>query len=406
MRLTHLALTDFRLYARLDIDITKRTVLLVGGNAQGKSSLLEAIYYLTSFTSYQAETDRQLINFNAARQPLAVTRLVADFERNKHAHRLEVRLILESNGAATTQRFRREFLLDGIKKNAGELVGHFNSVIFLPIMMRIIESGPEERRRYLNLALSQTSTGYAQALGDYNQGLTQRNALLKQLSENGGDPGQLDPWDEIVARRGAQVILSRITAVDELERIVRKIHHRLTDNAEVLRLSYQPAYDPLPGNGSQIGLPMDTTKDRSGLTLQQIQKSFLIRLAELRKEEIARGVTTIGPHRDELRLLVNGIDLTSYGSRGQVRTALLALKLAEVNWMKERTGEIPVLLLDEILAELDSKRRSVLLDVLAGCEQAILATNDLALFKKEFIQTADCWHISDGTVSPLEGSAI
>ncbi len=169
MRLTHLALTDFRLYARLDLDITRRVVLLVGGNAQGKSSLLEAIYYLTSFTSYQAENDRQLINFNAAREHLSVARLVADYERAGRSHRLEVRLIQESNGAGTTPRFRREFLLDGVKKSSGDLVGHFNSVIFLPIMMRIIEGGPDERRRYLNLAISQTSPGYGRALADYSQ---------------------------------------------------------------------------------------------------------------------------------------------------------------------------------------------------------------------------------------------
>ncbi len=406
MRLTHLALTDFRLYARLDIDITKPTILLVGDNAQGKSSLLEAIYYLTSFTSYQAEIDRQLINFNAARQKLAVARLVADYERAKRSHRLEVRLIQESNGAASTPRFRREFLLDGVKKTYGELVGHFNSVIFLPIMMRIIEGGPEERRRYMNLAISQTSTTYTQAVTDYSQGIAQRNALLKQLSERGGDPCQLDPWDEIVARRGAQIMLARISALDELERIVRKIHHRLTDSGEVLRLSYQPAFDPLPGNGSQIGLPINTSVDRSSLSLRQIQDAFSSRLAELRKEEIARGVTSIGPHRDELRFLVNGIDLTSFGSRGQVRTALLALKLAEVDWMKERTGEQPVLLLDEILAELDNKRRSDLLNALADCEQAILATNDLALFKPDFIQAADCWQVAGGTVSHLTESVI
>ncbi len=219
-------------------------------------------------------------------------------------------------------------------------------------------------------------------------------------------PAQLDPWDEIIARRGAQIILERITAMDELERIVRKVHHRLTGNGEVLRISYQPAFDPLPGSGTQIGLPIDTTVDRSGLSLQQIQVAFSARLVELRKEEIARGVTTIGPHRDELRFLANGIDLTSYGSRGQVRTALLALKLAEVDWMKERTGELPVLLLDEILAELDNKRRSDLLDVVADCEQAILATNDSALFKTDFIQKTDCWQVADGTISHQAGSAI
>jgi DNA replication and repair protein RecF len=406
MWLSHLALTDFRLFARLDVDFTGRVVLLVGDNAQGKSSLLEAIYYLTSFTSYQAEGDRQLINFNAAREGLAVARLVVDYERSKQNHRLEVRLIQESNGAGSAPRFRREFLLDGIKKSPGDLVGHFNSVIFLPIMMRIIENGPEERRRYLNLAISQTSATYGRALTDYNQALIQRNALLKQLSDRGGDPAQLAPWDEIVTRRGAQIILARITALNELERIVRKVHHRLTGNGEVLRLSYQPAFEPLPGNGTQIGLPIDTPVDRSSLTEAEILAGFSTRLVELRKEEIARGVTTIGPHRDELRFLANGIDLTSFGSRGQVRTALLALKLAEVEWMKERTGEMPVLLLDEILAELDQTRRSDLLDALMDCEQAILATNDLALFKPDFIQAAACWRVSGGVLTTLDACAI
>jgi DNA replication and repair protein RecF len=402
MRLTHLALTDFRLYARLDLDITKRVVLLVGGNAQGKSSLLEAIYYLTSFTSYQAENDRQLINFNAAREHLAVARLVADYERGQHPHRMEVRLIQESNGAGTTPRFRREFLLNGVKKSSGDLVGHFNSVIFLPIMMRIIEGSPDERRRYINLAVSQTSAGYGKALADYTQALTQRNALLKQLSERGGDPSQLDAWDDILARRGAQIILARITAVNELERIVRKVHHKLTGSSEVLRLTYQPAFDPLQENGSQIGLPIDTVVDRSSLGEQDIREAFAARLVSLRRDEIARGVTTIGPHRDELRFLANGIDLTSFGSRGQVRTALLALKLAEVDWMKERTGELPVLLLDEILAELDQTRRSDLLDVLGDCEQAILATNDMTLFKPDFVKSAACWQVAGGSLSPLQ----
>lgn len=404
MRLTHLALTDFRLYARLDLDLTRRVVLLVGGNAQGKSSLLEAIYYLTSFTSYQAENDRQLINFNATREHLAVARLVADFERSGRSHRLEVRLIQESNGAGTPPRFRREFLLDGVKKSSSDLIGHFNSVIFLPIMMRIIEGGPDERRRYLNLAISQTSAGYGKALADYTQALTQRNALLKQLSERGGDPSQLDAWDGILTRRGSQIIMARITTLNDLERIVRKVHHRLTGSNEVLRLVYQPAFDPLPENGSQIGLPLETVVDRSSLTEQEIREAFSTRLASLRKEEIARGVTTIGPHRDELRLLANGIDLTSFGSRGQVRTALLALKLAEVEWMKERTGEIPVLLLDEILAELDQTRRSDLLDALGDGGQVILATNDLDLFKPEFIQEAACWQVAGGSLSKLEST--
>ncbi len=230
--------------------------------------------------------------------------------------------------------------------------------------------------------------------------------MLKQLSDRGGDPSQLDAWDDILTRRGAQIIMARISALNELERIVRKVHHRLTGSNEVLRLVYQPAFDPLPENGSQIGLPIDTVVDRSNLNEQEIREAFSTRLASLRKEEIARGVTTIGPHRDEIRFLANGIDLTSYGSRGQVRTALLALKLAEVEWMKERTGELPVLLLDEILAELDETRRSDLLDALTDGGQVILATNDLALFKSEFIQEVDCWQVAGGSLSVLESDNV
>ena len=161
MYLKHLSLTNFRSFARLDIDLPKRVVLLVGSNAQGKTSVLEAIYFLAAFTSFQTNTDRQLVNFRAAREPLAVTRLVAEYQRGKAKHRLEVRLILEPTGVVNGQRLRKEILLDGVRKQAGDAIGHFNAVIFVPQMSAIIEDGPEERRRYLNLAISQANPTYA-----------------------------------------------------------------------------------------------------------------------------------------------------------------------------------------------------------------------------------------------------
>jgi len=401
MYLTHLSLTNFRIFARLDMEIPRRTLLLVGDNAQGKTSVLEAIYYLATFTSFHASSDRQLINFLVGQEPLAVARLVADFQRGGARRHIEVRLIQEQNGMAGPSRFRKEILVDGVKRSANEATGNFSAVIFLPQMTRIIEGSPEERRRYLNLALAQVIPGYAQALSDYAQALTQRNALLKLLGERGGDPGQLVYWDTILADRGACLLHARIAAVQDLERLAARIHSRLTHGAEVLQMIYQPAYDPILQPEGQFALPLHTTLNRSGLSIDQIRAGFIERLGAVRPEEIARGVTTIGPHRDEIRFLSNGIDLGDFGSRGQVRTALLSLKLAEALWMRDRSGQWPVILLDEIMAELDENRRTDLLAYLGESEQTLLTTTDLKLFTPDFSTEGAVWHVRQGVVSTL-----
>ncbi len=399
MRLTHLSLTNFRNFTRLDLEVPYGPVLLVGDNAQGKTSLLEAVYFLATFASFHASNERQLINFLAIREPLAVARILAGFEREGANHRLEVRLIQELNGGGL--RMRKEILLDGVKQKAGEVVGIFNAVLFLPQMLAVIEGAPEERRRYLNLALAQVIPHYSAALSGYNRSLSQRNALLKQLSERGGNPDQLDYWDEQLVAFGAQIVHARIRAVQELERLAARTHAELTRGREVLRFDYQPAYDPLAPPPGQFTLPFDAPIDRTKFSPSDIREGFLERLVQLRDEEIARGVTISGPHRDELRLLSNGIDLGHYGSRGQVRTAILSLKMAEVAWMKDKTGQWPVLLLDEVLAELDGQRRKDLLARLSECEQSLMTTTDLDLFEPEFIRQAVLWQVRDGRVEEM-----
>ncbi|MGA2488963.1 MAG: DNA replication/repair protein RecF [Anaerolineales bacterium] len=401
MHLTHLSLTNFRSFARLDMDIPRRVVLLTGNNAQGKTSVLEAIYFLAAFTSFQTHTDRQLVNFIEARKELAVGRLVAEYTRGLAKHRLEVRLVLEAAGV-TGQRLRKEILLDGVKRPLAEVIGHFNAVIFVAQMTEIIEGGPEARRRYLNLALAQTMPGYARQLSEYAEALSQRNALLKQLAERGGDLSQLDFWDDSISRSGSAIILRRIQAVQEIDKLAARIHRELTQETEVLRLHYQPAYDPLPHPEGQIAMALKTPVQRNGLSEEVIRQGFLDALVQTRNEEIRRGMTVLGPHRDELRFLANGIDLSDYGSRGQVRTALLALKLAEIEWMKARTGQWPVLLLDEVLAELDIQRRLDLLRYLDKIEQAVLTTTDLKLFAPEFVEKAEVWQVEAGTIRNKE----
>lgn len=399
MHLHHLSLTNFRSLTRLDVEVPLGTIVIAGDNAQGKTSVLEAIFMLATLTAFNAESDRELINFFAARESLAVARIKADFRREAEAslHHLEVRIIQEASGG-NGSRVRKEVLLDGVKRKVNEAVGQFNAVLFLPQMMSIIDGSPTHRRRYLDLALAQVTPGYADTLASYTRALEQRNALLKQLAD-GGDPDQLSFWDEQITSLGARLIHARIHAVHEMETLAALTHRDLTQGREILRLNYQPAYDPLPPTNGQYALKLDDPRKRTAFSLEQIQKGFAAALQKLRREEIARGVTTIGPHRDELRFLSNSVDLGTYGSRGQIRTALLTLKLAEVHWMKQKTGHWPVLLLDEVLAELDHQRRTDLLARVSACEQALMTTTDLNLFSPGFVEKTRVWHIKEGRLT-------
>ena len=399
MVLTSISLTNFRIFNRLEAELPRRILLLVGDNAQGKTSFLEAIYFFAVLNSCNATSDRQLINFAALKDTLPVARMVGVVQRNDGVHRLEIRLILEA-GINGSGRLRKENLVDGVKRNQQDMIGQFNSVIFLPQMMRILEGGPEERRKFMDNVLSQAYPGYAKAISEYGTAINQRNALLKQLAERGGDIEQLNYWEEIITSNGALIIDSRIHAVQEMEKFAALEHKRLTNKIESLQLVYQPAYDPFPHPHNQLKLNIDSTLQRIEIPLDEIKTGFTKRLKEIRKEEILRGVTTIGPHRDELRVFSNGIDLGIFGSRGQIRSAIMSLKLSELNWLKEKTNEWPVFLLDETLAELDHQHRMDLQKKIIDCEQVILTTTDKHLFSEEFSKNCAIWTIKAGKISP------
>ena len=401
MHLSHISLTDFRGFSRLDLDIPREIFLLVGENAQGKTTILEAIYFLSTLTSFHAGSDRELINFSSPVNKLAVCRIVGEFQRHEGKHTIEARLIREPNGDNGRSRFRKEVLVDGVKRKLNEVVGFFNAVIFLPQMARIIEEGPSERRRYLDMLISQVSSQYVKHLSEYGQTLLQRNALLKQLAERGGEREQLAVWDGMLARHGAIIMQERIRTIREIEEEAKRLHYDLTHGNEVLRLDYQPAYDPLEKHDGQMTLDVSTIADRSGFSQDDIEKGLLISLKRLQHVEITRGVTTIGPHRDELRFLSNQVDLGNYGSRGQGRTALLAMKMAEVNWLHKRMGDWPVLLLDEMLSELDIQRRRDLLASISECDQAILTSADLSMFGPKFLANHTVWRVAGGIVDKV-----
>ncbi len=395
MFLTHLSLTDFRIFSRFDQAVPLNSLILIGDNAQGKTSLLEAVYYLSALDSFQASNSLDLINFSALQNDLAVCRIVADFTKKDTDHHLEIRIIrdINSNGNSSV---RKEVLLDGSQQKINSVIGTFNAVLFLPHMLQIITGAPQLRRQYLNLTLAQIDPTYTESLSEYNKALVQRNALLKQLNDRSGDVEQLSYWDEKLTQTGAYIIHARIQAIRDLGYLAASIHQELTRGEEILRLNYLPSFDPAASPPGQIELPLESALERSGIEMKDIRDGYREKLLSTRSEDIYRGVTSRGPHRDEMRYLSNGIDLGNFGSRGQLRTAMLAIKLAEVNWLNEKNGDWPVLLLDEVLAELDDTRRHDLLDRLAKTEQSLLTTTDLDLFSEEFQRSATQWKIKNG----------
>ena len=403
MLIHHLSLTNFRNYARLELDLPAGPILLLGDNAQGKTSLLEAIYYLATSRSPHTTSPRQLINWLAGQESLTpAARIMAHLTRQQAAHTLDVTLMLEPT-ADGEERFRKQIKMDGVPHRAHELVGQVTVVMFLPQDVDLVGGSPSLRRRYLDAALSQVDAEYHGALSQYEAVLSQRNALLKQLAERGGDPDELIYWDEQLSTAGALVTLRRQQAVVEWGECADAIHRDLTGGRERLRLRYEPGFDlgrpASPDFQMQIKLdvPLPATSE-----MDKAAASFRAQLAARRNEEMARGATLVGPHRDELRFIADEVDLGVYGSRGQQRTAVLALKLAEVEWMRAQTGEWPVLLLDEVLAELDARRRAYLLARINGANQSLMTGTGLELFGEDLPRRAHVLRVVAGQVSSVK----
>ena len=375
MRLHHLSLTNFRNYARLEIDFPGRLTLLQGGNAQGKSSLLEAIHYLATGRAPQAEIERELVNWLALDDPIPYARVTAEITHDRQAKRIEITL-LPTNGPGQTSSFRKQVRINGVARRALDLVGALRVVLFMPQDLELVDGAPTRRRRYLDVALCQMNAAYCRSLAAYNHVLTQRNALLRTLRERGGDAQQLQFWDEQLTEKGALLIVERHTFVANLDTEARARHRDLTEGREQLQLQYLPSFDPSRQGKTQAQLPLAVDPDAAPLATPAVHDSFVNFLAANRRRDIAAGTTVAGPHRDDLRFVVGGHDLRTYGSRGQQRTAALALKLAEVEVMMCATGEPPLLLLDDVMSELDASRRQMLVHALDGVAQAIVTTTD------------------------------
>ena len=419
MRCTHLSLSNFRNYQRMELALPPQVSIVVGDNAQGKSNLLEALHFLATTRSHRATAERELIHWAAWREPLPFARLVADVQKNQTTLRLEIALLSDPAKAPTPPPeepplpqpdlgflaphpgpTQKRLKVNGVPKRAMDVVGQMNVVLFSPQDLEIVNGSPSGRRHYLDTSLCQVDAAYCLALAHYNRVLLQRNHLLKLIQEQAASLDELFFWDNELIAYGSQLIAGRQRALTVLDGLTRQVHGQLTGQQEHLRLVYRPSV--AISNLTEPALSLSKgLQDLSGFgDLSGLEKQFRAQLQGVQKREIAQGISVLGPHRDDLAFLVNGVDMNVYGSRGQQRTVALSLRLAEVAYMRAVVGEEPILLLDDIMSELDPARRAWVLQSI-GQGQAIITATETDHFTPSFLRQATLFRVTAGQILPL-----
>ena len=365
--------------------------LVSGANGQGKSNLLEAVYLLAIAKSPRAASDRELVR----QQPQGAvthTRVAARLVRGAESLRVQIDLarlppqpvtdVGDPAGPIGEGPLQKRYRINGVDRRASDLVGQLNAVLFTASDLEFVYGPPSVRRRYLDILISQLDRDYLRSLQRYQNIVRQRNRLLRMVRLGASRSDELDFWNQQLVTEGQHVTQARRNAVQSLSRLARPAHEELSGGAENLELAYRPS--------------VDAGEDGSA---EAFADAFRRGIAERLDREIAQGVTLSGPHRDDVQVLTGGASAASYASRGQVRTAALAIKVAEAAHIAERRGNQPVLLLDDVLSELDAARRAHVLEVISGYEQCIISTADRGSIESRFLAGMTRFVVERGRVS-------
>ena len=345
MRILQIELTNFRNYAHCVFAPEKGINLIVGENAQGKTNLLEAVFYCCFGRSHRTSRDRDLIRYEA---PFA--RIDVRSERTATTH--DIRVLLPRDEG-------RKVRVDGAKlTRIGELMGLTTCVLFAPEHLSIVKDGPVERRRFLDMELSQTYPAYFFLLQQYMRALRQRNTLLRALKEQPQLRATLPVWDQQLSSLGSKILRYRAAFCETLSRLAAENHREISGGREQLSVTYKP----------DLEAPDEA--------------AFLRALEQAQKEDLRRATTTRGVHRDEMALDLDGREIRAFGSQGQQRTAALALKLSELDLLRSVTGEWPILMLDDVMSELDERRQRYLLERILPVQTLITATAEDAAWPR------------------------
>lgn len=446
--LSRLVLTNFRNFQGLDLDLPPGVVVLFGSNAQGKTTLLEAVYLLAIARSFRAENEREVVNFEAARQGQQAL-VGGNLERNGERVAVYVGYsctpasastsasISASTSAsnpaqpptpasstdsstdsftapATGQRdnaegnsaapgpapgpeprpshslpysVRKEIRVNRVRRTAADLVGTVGAVLFNAEDIDLVQGPPAGRRRYLDILISQANPIYLKTLQRYLQVVRQRNRLLRLLREGRAENAELEFWDDRLVNEGSWLSNQRSGAIKLLGQFCADHHRDLGNPGEVLTLEHLPSVSAWPG------------KETAGETRARFREALAVR----RQRELAAGSTMVGPHRDDFKLLVDGVDMGAFASRGQARTLALTLRLAEATYLSQVRQEEPIVLLDDVLSEMDAGRRARVLEKAANYGQTLITTTDLEPVRRFFGDNATYMQVQGGEVSPSAG---
>ena len=343
MYIQRLSLSNFRNYSNLIIEFNSNINVIYGNNAQGKTNIIESIFLCSMGKSFRTSKDTELIKFD---QNKASVEMV--FFKDERNHNIKVDI---DN--------KKSFLYNGIKQNkVSDIVGKINTIIFTPDDINIIKDGPSKRRRFLDMMISSLRPNYLHILNKYNKVIEQRNNYLKQIANQGNNMQLLDTLDEQAAFYSGEIYKYRFEFYEKLKECIKDFHKMITNS----------------GN-----LKVDEEIKIHYLSNGKDKKSYLDGLSKNRKIDIERGYTSIGVHRDDLLIFVNGKLVSDFGSQGQQRTVTLALKLCELKIVKDEIGDYPILLLDDFMSELDENRRKSFLESISNCQIILTCTDDLDL---------------------------
>ncbi len=360
MIIKSIELKNFRNYDSLNIEFDKNTTILFGDNAQGKTNILEAAYISGTTKSHKGSRDKEIIKFG-----MDESHIKTIVSKNDRDYQIDIHLKKNKSKGIAIDRVP-------IKK-ASDLFGLINIIFFSPEDLNIIKNGPAERRKFMDAELCQIDKIYLSDLSNYNKALNQRNALLKEMIYKPELKDTLPLWDEALINYGKKIIKRRQQFIDDINIIVKDIHSSITGGKENIDVTYDPNIDDI---------------------------FFLDELVKNKEKDIRFCQTSVGPHRDDIKITVDGIDIRKYGSQGQQRTCALSMKLSEIKLVENTIDDKPILLLDDVLSELDKNRQSYLLDNLLDTQTIITCTGIDEFIKKRFLLNT-VYKVTNGSIDKI-----
>ena len=364
-----LNLEHYRNIERLSLQTDASVNILIGPNAQGKTNILESLFVLALTKSHRTHKDKELISWQSGS-----ARLAAEVAKRYGDVKLELSIATQGKTAK----------LNGLEqKKLSGFVGALNVVMFAPEDLEIVKGSPSIRRRFMDMEIGQVHPSYLHHLLQYQRIIVQKNNFFRKNGmASSQDNVMLDVWNEQLAQNGVKIMKNRQSFISKLQQWAETIHAGITSGTESIRIDYKPSFD------------CDDFQDDSVLFNQ-----FMIKLSQVKEQELRRGVCLVGPHRDDLSFYINGKEVFAFGSQGQQRTTALSLKLAELELIREEVGEYPVLLLDDVLSELDRERQTQLIETFQGKVQTFITTTGVESIESASIEQAKLFRIKDGRVT-------